>query len=118
MLTKFFIKEKAIACAIAFSDGTQYAFPWGRELVGVDADLLLTASLVLELDLTVDQSEEGVVGAHADVVAGMNSGASLSDDDIAGDNGLTVGLLNAKSLGLGITTVLGRTYAFLMSKEL
>ena len=48
----------------------------------------------------------------------MNSSASLSDDDIAGDNGLTVGLLNAKSLGLGITTVLGRTYAFLVSKEL
>jgi hypothetical protein len=73
---------------------------------------------VLELDLTVDQSEEGVVGAHANIVAGMNSGASLSDDDIAGDNGLTVGLLNAKSLGLGITTVLGRTHALLMSKEL
>ena len=90
----------------------------GRELVGVNADLLLASSLVLELDLTVDQSEEGVVGAHANIVAGMNSGSSLSDDDIAGDNGLTVGLLNAKSLGLGITTVLGRTHALLMSKEL
>ena len=90
----------------------------GAESVGVNADLLLATSLVLELDLTVDQSEEGVVGTHTDVVAGMNSGASLSDDDIAGDNGLTVGLLNAKSLGLGITTVLGRTHALLMSKEL
>ena len=89
-----------------------------RELVCVNADLLLATSLVLELDLTVDQSEESVVGAHTNVVTGMNSSASLSDDDIAGDNRLTVGLLNAKSLGLGITTVLGRTYALLMSKEL
>ncbi len=90
----------------------------GQNLVGVNADLLLASCLVLELDLTVDQSEEGVVCAHADIVAGMNSSASLSDDDIAGDNRLTVGLLNAKSLGLGITTVLGGAHALLMSKEL
>ncbi len=92
---------------------------YGRKaLVCVNADLLLATCLVLKLYLTIDESEEGMVGAHADVVAGMNSCASLSDDDIAGDNGLAVGLLNTKSLGLTVTTVLGRTYAFLMSKEL
>lgn len=79
----------------------------GQRSVGVNADLLLASCLMLEFDPTVDQCEEGVIRAHADILAGMNSSSSLSDDDIAGDNGLTIGLLNAKPLGLGITAVLG-----------
>ncbi len=42
----------------------------------------------------------------------------FSRDDIAGENGLTVCLLNAKSLGLGITAVLGRTNTLLVSEKL
>jgi hypothetical protein len=48
----------------------------------------------------------------------MNCGASLSDDDIAGDNLLTVRLLYAKALRFAVTAVLGRTDTFFVSKEL
>ena len=86
--------------------------------VGVYADLLLSLGLVLKLNSTVDQSEQSVVLAYANVFAGANCASSLSDDDIAGNNCLTVSLLNAKALGLTVTTVFGGTDTLLMSKEL
>ena len=73
---------------------------------------------MLKLNATIDERIEGVVLAHANVFACANSGSSLSDDDVAGNNCLTVSLLNAKALRLTVTTVLGRTDTFLMSKEL
>ena len=73
---------------------------------------------MLELYLTVDESIEGIILAYAYVFACANSGSSLSYDNVAGKNRLTVCLLNAKTLGLTVTTVLGRTDTFLMSKEL
>ena len=73
---------------------------------------------MLKLHLTVDESLESVVLAYANVLACANSGASLSQDDVAGNNGLTVCLLHAKTLGLTVTTVLGGTDTLLMSKEL
>jgi hypothetical protein len=88
------------------------------ESVSVNAYLLLRSGLVLKLNLTIDQSKQGVVLAHANVFAGAYSGTSLSDDDVAGNNCLTVSLLYAKALGLTVTTVLGRTDTLLMSKEL
>ena len=89
-----------------------------NELVGVYADLLLGFGLLLELNSTVDQSIQSVILAYANVFACANSGSSLSDDDIAGNDGLTVCFLYAKTLGLTVTTVLGGTDTFLMSKEL
>ena len=86
--------------------------------VGVNADLLLRLGLVLKLNSTIDQSEEGVVLAYANVLAGANCGASLSYDDVAGNHCLTVSLLNAKALRLTVTAVLRGTNALLMSKEL
>ena len=55
---------------------------------------------MLELNHTVDQSEQGIIATDADIVAGADSGASLTDDDVAGQDSLTVSLLNAKSLRL------------------
>jgi hypothetical protein len=86
--------------------------------VSVKANLLLRSGLLLKLNLTIDQSEEGVILTHAYVITGAYSGSSLSDDDVAGYYGLTVSLLNAKALRLTVTAVLGRTNTFLMSKEL
>jgi len=73
---------------------------------------------MLELNLTIDQGIQSVVLADSYIFAGADCGTSLSDDDVAGYDGLTVGLLNAKTLGFAIATVLGRTDTFLMSKEL
>ena len=87
-------------------------------LVSVNANLLSTTGDMLELNNTVDESKESVVGADAYVVTGMDLCATLSYKDVAGDNGLTVTLLNTETLGLRITTVLGRTNALLVGEEL
>lgn len=89
-----------------------------EKLRAVNADSLLAACDVLELYNTVDKSEEGVVSADADIVAGMNCGSSLSDDYVAGLYSLSVGLLNAETLCFAVASVLGRTNALLMSEEL
>ena len=88
------------------------------ESVCVNADLLLTLGLMLKLDSTVNQSKQSVVLAYTDVLAGANCASSLSDNDIAGNDCLTVSLLYAKALGLTVTAVLRRTDTLLMSKEL
>ena len=46
-------------------------------------------ALANEFDRTVYQSKQGVVFAHADVFAGMDSGAALTHDDAASVNGLS-----------------------------
>ena len=91
---------------------------FGQRLFSVNADLLLALSLLLKLNLTVDQSEQSIVRTDTDILAGVNCGASLSDDDIAGDNLLTVRLLHAKALRFAVTAVLSRTDTFFVSKEL
>jgi hypothetical protein len=73
---------------------------------------------VLELNCAIDEGKQRVVLAYANVLTSANGASALSDDDVACQNVLTVGLLNAKALGLTITAVLGRTYTFFMSKEL
>ena len=44
-------------------------------------------------------------------------GAALTDQDVAGQNKLTVAALNAEALGLGITAVLGGAHTFLWAKN-
>ena len=89
-----------------------------RLFCSIYADLLLTAGNRLKLNGAVDQSEEGIIGTDADILAGTDSGASLSNDNVAGSDCLSVSLLDAKTLGLTVTAVLRRTYALLMSEEL
>jgi hypothetical protein len=48
----------------------------------------------------------------------MNVRASLANQDVAGQNELTVSALHAQTLGLGVTAVLGGAAALLMGKEL
>ena len=51
-------------------------------------NLFCSLPLVRELDLAVDEREQRVVLADADVDAGMDRGAALADDDAAGANQL------------------------------
>jgi hypothetical protein len=88
------------------------------QLFGVNAYLSSAIGNVFELNLAVDQSKQGVVGAAAHVVTRMDVGASLSDDDVACSYLGTVSGLNAQTLGFTVTAVLGRTYTFFMCKEL
>ena len=47
----------------------------------------------------------------------MDVGASLANQDVTGQNELTVSTLHAQALSLGITTVLGRTAALVVSEN-
>ena len=87
-------------------------------LLGVNADALTILAPTLEADDTVSLSEQGVIRADAHVGTGMNVGTTLTHQDVAGQNKLTVGTLNAQALGLGVTAVLGGANALLVSEEL
>ena len=87
-------------------------------LLSVNGALTAILALALELDGTVNQSEQGVILADADIDTGMDVGASLADQDVAGQNELTVSALDTQALSLGITAVLGGTAALVVSEEL
>ena len=76
-------------------------------LNGVNANLFAGLAVALKFNCAVDKSEKSVIRADADIVAGMDFGASLSHKDVACENELTVCSFCAESLGFGITAVTG-----------
>src|SRR5581483_1927136 len=64
-----------------------------------------TVGFGLKFHATFDLGEQSVVGAHADIKAGMPGGAALPRDDVAGDHVLAAIDLDAKALALGIASV-------------
>src|SRR3972149_9633840 len=72
--------------------------PGGRRSAGDDADALLGAGLVAELDGPIGGGEEGVVPPHADVLAGVEGAAALANDDRARQDTLSVATLHAEPL--------------------
>ncbi len=72
----------------------------------INAGFLSVFAHALETDNAVYLCEERIIRAAAYVVAGMDVSASLLDENVAGKYELTVSTLDAKTLGLGITTVL------------
>src|SRR3546814_10580142 len=69
------------------------------------------------LHMAVGGGEQGVILAHADVLAGMHLGAALADDDIARNDGLAAELLDAEALGLGVATVARGAASFFVCHE-
>jgi hypothetical protein len=53
-----------------------------------------------ELNFSINECEERVVGAHADIATGMPGGAALAANDIAGDGELAARLFQAKASAL------------------
>ena len=72
----------------------------------------------LETKDAVCKSIQSVIAADAYVEAGMDVGAALSVKDIAGLNKLAVCSLGTKTLGIGITAVLGGAHSLFMREEL
>ena len=67
-----------------------------------------------ELDRAGDEREQRVVAATADAVAGVEVGAALADDDLAGVDDLAAEALDAEALGVGVATVAGGGRALLV----
>src|SRR6266702_398486 len=64
-----------------------------------------TFGFCTELDMTFDLGEESMVGAHADIKAGMPGGAALTRDNVAGNHVLAAIRLDAKALACRVTSV-------------
>src|SRR5690606_41341709 len=77
----------------------------------------LVRALHGEVDHAVHQGEQGVVTAQADALAGMELGAALADDDVAGLDGLAAVDLHTQVLRVGIAAVAGRAYAFFLCHD-
>src|SRR6185437_1038610 len=58
-----------------------------------------------KLDATLDLGEQSVVCAHADIKAGMPSGAALTGDNVTGNHVFATERLDAKTLAGRISTV-------------
>src|SRR6476620_2665187 len=76
-----------------------------RVVLRVDADLVGLRRLVLELHDAVDEGEDRVVAAEADVLARVILGAILADDDVARDDLLAAVLLDAEEFRIAVAAV-------------
>ena len=74
--------------------------------------------LGLEADNAINLGKKGIVLAYANVVAGMEVGAPLPDQNVTGQNELPVSPLAPKTLGFAVASVTGTANALLMSKKL
>ena len=82
-----------------------------RKKLLLDAALLAVLAHALKTDGAVHQSKQGVIAALANVLTRHDVGATLTDQDVAGQNELTVCTLGAQTLCCGIAAVLGAAYA-------
>lgn len=64
---------------------------------------------LFEADHAVFEGKEGVVGSNANVLAWVDFGATLTNDDLTGGDGLTISTLDAEAFGLRIAAVSCRT---------
>ena len=71
----------------------------------IDADELAASAFVFKFDDALDQREERVVFAAADVVARLPLGAALTCDDVAAEHALAAKFLEAQSLRMRIAPV-------------
>ena len=84
----------------------------------VYGSLLAILAEAFETKDTVHLCEQGIVAADADIYAGMDVSTTLANEDVACQYILTISALGAKTLGLGITAVLGGAHTFFMGKIL
>ncbi len=79
---------------------------------------LLSVSFLFKLYSTVDLRKKSIVSASANIVARVELCTSLTNEDAAGRNILTVCSLDSESFRFTIPAVLGATYTFLTCHDL
>ena len=77
--------------------GSPFFEKWWEEDGSVRESHVDAASLFVEEDVAIGESEEGVILAHADVGSGVPFGATLADENVAGNDGFTAELLHAEA---------------------
>ena len=71
----------------------------------------------IEADMAVGKGEEGVVPSHADVVAGVELGTALADENGAGENKLSAVPFHAETLAMAVAAVPCRSRTFFMCHD-
>src|SRR5271154_6152985 len=84
-----------------------------RHLSRFGQDVHLAVRLV-ELHGAVDEREERVIAADADVRAGTEPGAALADQDVAGDDRFAAKFFHAEALADAVAPVAYAALTFLM----
>ncbi|VWX60027.1 conserved hypothetical protein [Sphingorhabdus sp. 109] len=64
---------------------------------GVDRHIFAAELALVEFHLAINEREQGVVLAHADIATRMGLRATLADDDVTGDNGFATEFLDAQA---------------------
>ena len=84
--------------------------------VGINASLFFISAQSFVPNNTVNKRKQRIVLADTYVCAGVNLRTSLTNENVAGKNCLTVATLRAKTFCLTVSTVVGGTGTFLMSE--
>jgi hypothetical protein len=118
-------KNSAGAQANSFARDSQTKKPrretglFSESRSGCDDAYVTTAERTFDFELhnAFDFSEEGVVLADANAIAGVELGAALTHDDITGLDDLAAEHFHAKAFTFGIATVAGTTTSFFVCHE-
>jgi hypothetical protein len=74
-----------------------------------------SATGLAEGNLAIGQGKQRMILAHADILTGVEFGAALTDNDIAGNYAFPAKFFHAKAASCGISAVTGTTTCFFMS---
>jgi hypothetical protein len=72
------------------------------------------ATAAVELDISVDQGEEGKIASLSDALAGMEHVAHLADEDISGTHGFAAEPLYPAALSVAVASVSAGPLSFLV----
>src|SRR5437764_144278 len=91
---------------------TWHFLNWSRLLTGrgnlgngIHAHALPATRVRLKLHAAFHDRKDGEVSAEPHILSGMNAGAALADDDVAGDHVLAIILLDPQHLRLAVPAV-------------
>ncbi len=76
-----------------------------------------TATFLVEEDVAISEGEEGVIFPHADIRAGMPLSATLANEDVSCDDGLSAEFFNAETFAIRVATVFNGALSLFMSHE-
>ena len=70
--------------------------------------------MMAELDVAIDEREQGMVATYTNIVSRFDFGAALADNNAAGGYQLAIEAFHAEHLRVAIATIARATHAFFM----
>lgn len=61
---------------------------------------------LVKCDLSVGQCKQRVIASDTDILAGVETGATLANNDVARDDGFAAVLLDSQHFGIAVSSVL------------